>query len=268
MPNELATIELTLQPRKFNHIPEWQGRAAQALFYSSLHRINATISETIHDLHKWQAMMPKPFTMSTITGAKAVKDMIEINPNRVLKLKLTSLHQDLTGIVLNGVVPMWQAEGFTLHDQFFWIRHTHRTKANYSDLLSLADDNGLIQLDFTSPTAFKQTNKGYLSKPLPEYVFGSLYRRWNSFANDKLPPGLDEVIKSKIEIIEQDTKHRNLNFARGRKGVIPGFHGTVRYSVRDDSHEVRQLLNVLAFFATFSGVGIKTTVGMGQVAIL
>ncbi|GAB5491292.1 MAG: hypothetical protein Phog2KO_15070 [Phototrophicaceae bacterium] len=268
MQTDLAIIELTLQPRKFNHIPEWQGRSAQALFYSALHQINPIVSETIHDLHKWHPIMPKPFTMSTLTGAKHVKDLIEINPNRLLKLKLTTLHPHLTSIAINGIIPIWQYQGISLHDQSFWIRRTHRIKATYADLLASDNDNECIDLHFLSPTAFKQTNKGHLAKPVPDYVFGSLYRRWNSFADEQLPLHLYDVIKEKIEIVEQDTKQRNLSFARGRKGIIRGFYGHVRFIINDSSREARQLLNSLASFAPFSGIGIKTTIGMGQTVFL
>ena len=64
---------------------------------------------------------------------------------------------------------------------------------------------------------------------------------------------------------DHEIGQHTLKFARGRKGIVPGFYGSVQIAVEETSSEVRRMLDALAQFAEFSGVGIKSTIGMGQV---
>jgi CRISPR-associated endoribonuclease Cas6 len=263
---ELMAIEMSLKPRKFNQIPRWQGRAAQALFYATLHRIHPMVSETIHDLYKWHPRMPKPFTMSSIVGAVEVDDLIQLKPTETIELRLTTLHPHITSIVQHGVLPIWLREGFSLHDQYLKVlKITQHTRLHYSDLLHQASDSPQILLDFTSPTSFKKTEGYYYAKPNVELIFMSLFNRWNAFATEKLPDALCETITKRICIVDYAITQDVLSFARGKKGTIPGFSGTVRIILNEPSASLRKMINALAGFAKYSGVGVKTTVGMGQV---
>ena len=264
---ELAAVDLTLQALKSNKIPLWQGRAAQALFYHTLHRIHPFISETIHDLHKWQPIMPKPFTMSSLIGRRFEQDLLVIKRSEQLHLRWTTLHPDLTRVALNHVVPIWQREGISIHDQRFWIRHTRIQRMHYNDLLESAGDSDCIVFEFHSPTAFKLTGGQYLAEPAPDYIFSSLFNRWNVFAADPLPADLLETIQNRLRLTHSDTQQTTLRFARGRKGIIPGFTGRVEIAFNEPDRDLRRMLNALADYALFSGVGIKTTIGMGQAAI-
>jgi CRISPR-associated endoribonuclease Cas6 len=209
--------------------------------------------------------MAKPFTISNLTGAPAPDDLMHLHPNQTLFLRLTTLHPHMTTIGLHGVVPIWQRCGLNLHDQPLWIAHTQKERTTYDALLDNADDADELVFEFTSPTAFKQTNRGYLADPSPRYILSSLYNRWNSFTDFSLPKSLRDVIETQLKLVDADVQRRTLSFARGRKGLIPGFYGTVHITIQETSSDARRILNALADFAPFSGVGIKTTVGMGQV---
>ncbi|MGB1289189.1 MAG: CRISPR system precrRNA processing endoribonuclease RAMP protein Cas6 [Aggregatilineales bacterium] len=265
---DLMSIELSLRPRKFNRIPRWQGRAAQAMFYHTLRDIHPMVSETIHDLQKWHPRLPKPFTMSSLMGAPQVDEFITLTPEQYLTLRLTTLHPQLTSLVQHGVLPLWLRRNFTLHDQFFeFAKITEHSWMNYDDLLDTADDRYEVHLNFTSPTAFKRTTGGYQAAPDIERIFMSLYSRWNAFAPRPLPVALKTSIQERIHIVETHIEHHTLKFARGRKGVIPGFYGSVKFVLDEPSLMLRHMLNALAAFTHFSGVGVKTTIGMGQVCV-
>ncbi len=264
--HELMAIEMSLKPRKFNHIPRWQGHAAQALFYATLHRIHPMLSETIHDLYKWHSRMPKPFTMSSMVGAVEVDDLIQLKPTETIQLRLTTLHPHLTSIVQHGVLPIWLREGFSLHDQYLKVlKITQHTRLHYSNLLHQASDAPQILLDFTSPTSFKKTEGYYYAEPNVELIFMSLFNRWNAFASEQLPDAVCKTITKRICIVDTGITHDVLSFARGTKGIIPGYSGKVRLILDEPSASLRKMINALADFAFFSGVGVKTTVGMGQV---
>jgi len=203
--------------------------------------------------------------MSTLIGHRVAGDMLAIERGERLRLRLTTLHPDLTRIALQGVLPIWGREGVILHDQDFRIVRTRYQKATYADLLAAADDHDCVTLHFTAPTAFKRTEGGTLSQPDPAYIFNSLFNRWNGFAVDPLPDVLKDAINAHLHIIDAPVQHHTLKFARGRKGIFKGFYGPVNVRIDTEDRDLRRMLNALAAFAPFSGVGIKTTIGMGQV---
>jgi len=113
--------------------------------------------------------------------------------------------------------------------------------------------------------------------PQPESVFDSLARRWNSLVAE--PEGLTLIDRRQLSAFIGDRVHvsrlagvetQALRFARGMQ---LGFVGTVTYVVQGVSGptadeatlEQARILDLLADFAFYSGVGYKTTMGMGQV---
>jgi CRISPR-associated endoribonuclease Cas6 len=101
--------------------------------------------------------------------------------------------------------------------------------------------------------------------PLPETVFGSLARSWNALApaafqmdRGALREYLDEhVVIKRID----DLRTRVL---RHRRAFHVGFLGRVTYGLMAEDEAVRAQLGALADFALYAGVGMKTTMGMGQ----
>ncbi|MBG1266377.1 CRISPR system precrRNA processing endoribonuclease RAMP protein Cas6 [Nostoc sp. WHI] len=114
----------------------------------------------------------------------------------------------------------------------------------------------VIELRFLSPTSFKQ-NRGVQPFPLPELVFNSLLRRWNTFA----PPELQfpEVEWNGL-VSAYDLKTHALKMEGGAE---IGAQGWVKYRFLDSDQA--RIATILAHFATFAGVGRKTAMGMGQV---
>jgi len=143
-----------------------------------------------------------------------------------------------------------------------------------------------LELEFASLTAFNwinSTNKMYgnyyARLPLPRYIFPGLARRWQELA----PPELACVVqKERIEQYIQDDgmviedynlRTHCISFA---KHPQRGFLGTCKYHLRgpddattpDSPLTVRQQILLLAQVAFYSGVGYKTSMGMGQVRTL
>ena len=140
---------------------------------------------------------------------------------------------------------------------------------SWAQLVAGAQPESEITLDFTSPTAFgfgqKEWGKKAVVLPDPALVFRSLIRSWNSLAPaplqvDKhaLAAYLEErVVVKRIERLET----RMLHFSRSPQ---VGFVGQVTYGLMAADETARCQLNALADFAFYAGVGMKTTMGMGQ----
>lgn len=113
--------------------------------------------------------------------------------------------------------------------------------------------------------------------PSSTQVFRSLWERWNAFAPEAMrihelwPSFASECILID-ELTAVNTTH--WKFAEGTRGAATGFTGAVGFSLISKSKIKKSwreywvgsstVLQSLARFAFFSGVGHHTTIGMGQ----
>jgi CRISPR-associated endoribonuclease Cas6 len=159
---------------------------------------------------------------------------------------------------------------------------------SFTDLVTHAQARNLggqpsLTLEFASLTTFnwlhladKTYGNHYARLPLPKYVFPGLARRWQELA----PPDLAHLVN--IERIERyveadgiiiddyDLRTHRVQFAGHPQR---GFLGTCTYQLRgpdepitpDAPLPVRRQIFLLAMLAFYTGIGYKTTMGMGQV---
>ena len=119
-----------------------------------------------------------------------------------------------------------------------------------------------LLLKFVSPTAFKSHGQN-VPLPLPGSVFGSLLDKWNSFAPIAMP---DEVRRFADECMAVSQYVGRTRALHGKAGNVQiGFVGTVRFTATNRDRYWLSLINVLADFAWYAGVGRLATQGMGQV---
>ncbi len=118
-----------------------------------------------------------------------------------------------------------------------------------------------ISLRFASPTSFKRGDMHY---PLPEpvLVFHNLIKRWNAFSPPgfKAPDDLNFVSFSFLDI-------RTERYSLRKGGTVLGFVGdvTLHFNVKDKpAHYFGAILD----FAFYSGIGVKTTQGMGMCRVI
>jgi len=129
----------------------------------------------------------------------------------------------------------------------------------------LRDDcSSINQLSILSPSSFK-SNGEYQIFPTAELIIKSAVQKWNAFAGETVVDD-QEALEHLIDhsrIISYALKSSNYRV----KGVrIPGFTGHVNLEVRGPLPLVR-LYNLLINFLAYSGVGIKSSLGMGGCSI-
>lgn len=276
---DLLSLVLRVQPTHDDDIPGWTGRAVHAWFLDSLRQLDPARSQTIHD----EAGL-KPFTVSNLmgTGREAV---IRLHRDQSYRLRITTLHPDLTQLVLNGLLPLWLSEGITLHDQPFRVLAavTDPAEEAWAGMTTYADLFGQVGLNpfrrelprtlhfvFGAPTAFNKTVgesgvKVQINLPQPELVFGSLHERWKHYASIELHPDLPAFVRECVVVAYHQIETQRVSFERASKGAVTGFVGRVGYQVATgDTFWMRQLAT-LGAYALYSGVGIRTGVGLGQV---
>ncbi|MEH2162914.1 MAG: CRISPR-associated endoribonuclease Cas6 [Nostoc sp.] len=130
--------------------------------------------------------------------------------------------------------------------------------STYAQLYEEASDrNSSINLSFSTPTAFRQ---GQYDTTLPtrESVFNSLLSRWNKYSGIELSQiAIESIFPSFVNI------HTEI-LADSRSKFI-GIVGEVTYKILGEIEPMqKKQINALADFALYSGVGRKTTMGMGM----
>lgn len=131
--------------------------------------------------------------------------------------------------------------------------------APYSQIYEMASESDrTIYFQLCTPTAFRQ---GKFDSPLPtvECVFRSLLARWNTYSQIPLSIEIFEYLfPSSFQISSEAVKIYNGHFI--------GCIGDITFRILGDPDlSVIKQINALADFALYSGIGRKTTMGMGMV---
>lgn len=116
-------------------------------------------------------------------------------------------------------------------------------------------------LQFVSPTGFKRDGR-QLFLPLPDLIFGSLLRRWRLLLDPEGWPGFEEALP-RITLQNYCAESRAVKLRQDR--IVRGFCGEAEFTLPGSDGPERSALSALAGLAFFTGVGYKTTQGMGEV---
>jgi CRISPR-associated endoribonuclease Cas6 len=119
-------------------------------------------------------------------------------------------------------------------------------------------------LHFLSPTDFKQ-GPVYLPLPLPRNVFGSPLRLWNSFAPQPLHIDNEWLNWCEQNVYVKQHNIHTVTLPLNDRSSLTGFVGTVTFRAHKGDDQQLQIWHTLGTFATFCGIGRKTTMGMGAV---
>lgn len=227
------------------------------LFYTLLERIDPELSAAVH------AAKRNPFTLSTRTRKDGVL------------LRITTLDDTLFSPLL-GVALEGSLSGLELGRDTYRVARVLATPegdpdAGYLswDELACAESTDRLEFHFLTPTLFSTSwGKGrqYTPLPLPRLVFGSLLRTYQTFH----PEPYDEMVRVKLEeALEREvviTRH-TLRTEPYRAGKTPltGFVGSAGFRYLGRTPQVSRALGRLGSLSFFSGLGVKTSYGMGQV---
>ena len=252
-PETLYSLVVELAAADRGNIPFTLSRALHGLVMNWLNLGNPQIADSIH------ASQESPLSLSGLLGNRRSRGT-QAGDNfyfRVGLLDGSLMEPLLVGIEKWGTQPLILGQFAFALRSIYTLPGTHRLagSADYRLLANTPQTLADIELNFLSPTSFKQS-RGIQPFPLPELVFGSLLRRWNAFAPEELNfpavewEGLVSAYELKTYALKMEAE------------LEIGAQGWVRY--RFSNPEQAKLATVLAHFAFFSGVGRKTSMGMGQ----
>ena len=120
-----------------------------------------------------------------------------------------------------------------------------------------------IKFKIHSTTTFRDGDK-HIVFPIHNYLFNSLYSKWEEFSSEELIVEREDFNHIYVSRYELESAMEQFSDC-----PIKGFRGDCEYELDANLSEDKiKDINLLADFAFYSGVGYKTTMGLGQVARL
>ncbi len=260
----LASILIKFKPLQESNI---EGRGEEALFQLLLEVLNPEHPALARAIQNGTG--ETPLTLSPfLKGAKHKGKHSYLSPKESVSFRITCLHKDVLEPVVGCLFHLSGTEtAIRLAETRIIIEKVDMQKSvpahfvSYEQLLTEALPQSAIILEYCSPTFFGGLT-GEQSFPLPRLVFASLLKKWNTFSSKKMSSDLrNEFEKVRIERFNLKTESVLYNQVK-----TLGFIGTVAYELLSSTEKDKRVaINALANFALYSGVGIKTEMGMGQV---
>jgi CRISPR-associated endoribonuclease Cas6 len=273
----LLSWVLTLQPLEPATVPANLGRAAHAWF---LGRVRAADDALAEELHTGQGL--RPFTVSNLwelgreRGAEA-----RLLPDRTYTLRATSFSPRLSAVmreaVMAGLPPAVTIAGAALRilgSTTDPAEHPWAGEATFERMVQQFTLSPQVPrsvgLRFASPTAFRVTGKRRaVPLPLPSLVFGGLLDKWNAFSPIQVHPDVRRFAEECLVVSSYGLETRRVSFGQeGERGTYSGFVGRCHYYVEVPDRYWVGLLQLLAGFSLYAGVGLRTTMGLGQARML
>lgn len=287
---ELFSIMLRLHPKEPGTVQPGAGNQVQAAFLDLVRQSDPALSEWLHAPNQ-----RRPYTLSLLQGfnhlgptrleeAISKGREVPVLPGQVYWLRITMLDASIFGsfartlithprdlivrvgdarLEISRLISMPEDTGQT------WVAYT-----SFAELYAARTAQKRYRLEFATPTTFSHGQQawGKMFKlfPEPALVFESVARSWEAFAPSELrlaAGGLtlrDVATWCEEHIIVSHYTLRTSYLPFNKFGQV-GFEGEIDYEVKGNpAAPEASWLSPLARFALFSGVGYKTTMGMGQ----
>lgn len=269
----LTSAVITLLPTKHFDTPATMGRASHSLFLDWVRQVDPQLALNLHE----QASS-KTFTCSDLIGGEwTSRDRRKFNPNQEVWLRYTGLSSEVSNFLeqLTHNAP----KSVHLCDRQFHVldvtidkdKHRWAGRTSYQSLaapylLSKVKTKFRFGLEFKSPTAFRQGKKK-ITHPIPmgHWVFQGLLRRWNEHSPITLAEEMNDYVENSVILTRYDLETKAVP---SKKNIQTGCVGEAQFAFIEKDRFGANMLNLLAEYAFYSGVGYQTTTGMGQTRYL
>lgn len=253
-------------------LPAVNGRLMHAAFFHLLQEVSPDASAYLHD-----KLTMKPFTVSMLSLPEWKRGKFEgihtVTKGTVFYWRVTALWEKLLQMILS--VP----RGY--HVQAGRLSLTVEEVSADSEKYGrsgLLDERQLVAytlsiekihsvtFHFLSPASFRVDDVDY-AFPDPALLWGSLADKWIRAGFPLDMTDKDDIKAAAAGLLPAFWSGRSRKIYLGRDRGVLAFTGTFTYDLSGLSLEWRQMLLLLAQFATFSGVGRLCGQGFGEVEI-
>jgi CRISPR-associated endoribonuclease Cas6 len=283
---DLYALVIRLVARGGGSLRATQGHLAHAAFFDLLRGVDPPLAAALHDDRG-----RKPFTLSPLQGLGPVRDgRLAVRPGDAAWLRVTLLDPLLFQTFIRFFLAPGRPASLRLEPIEWQVTELLSTPTSHplAGLVALdelwrrwaegdpAPDWRRIDLVFRSPTAFslrrdpeeRAESPGGRSPrrmhvlPDPSLVFGELAGHWDRLTGDDSQAAVRHYAARDVVVARHAIETHMYQFPRGKQ---VGFTGRVLFELLGDDELLIRHLNRLADLAFFTGLGSKTTMGMGQV---
>jgi CRISPR-associated endoribonuclease Cas6 len=254
-----------------------QGHLAHAAFLNILRQVDPDLAQALHDRNG-----RKPFTLSALGGfGHGRNGQLSVHAGQEGWLRVTLLDPRMFQTFIRYFLQGGTRPAIRLEKQQFHISEILSTPGSHplAGCASLDElfhrwqqaDPGdkahhTIELEFRSPTAFSIKNTPHRHMhllPDPVLVFGQLATYWDKQTGSDTAEAIRAYCQDHLVVARHKIETHVFQF---NKGPQVGFTGAVTYKLLETgAGDIIQHLNRLADLAFYTGLGTKTTMGMGQV---
>ncbi len=293
---ELFSMLLRLHPIEPGLVSPSSGPQIQAAFLDMVRQGDPALADWLHAPNQ-----RRPYTLGLLQGfnhipatqleeMRAKNQQVQVAPGQVYWLRITMLDATVFGSFAQCLLSKSRSLTVRIGDARFEISRLLSTPepgsttqswvaySSFTELRTTSPAQKHYHFEFATPTAFSkgQQSWGKMLKlfPEPTFVFESLARQWELFAPAPLRITTNGLSARDIATWCEEqlivTRYSlETNYLPSSKFGQSGFQGHVTYEVKGNPIAPEaQWLSPLARFALFSGVGYKTTMGMGQTRCL
>jgi len=261
--SDLLSLMLTLRPKETSPGSAYWGPAAHQALLDLVRQADAGLAAELHD-----GPGLKPFTASSLIG---YSPRLGLSREQTYSLRFTALNGATAGALQTAVKVgealeldrhLFEIEAATTEAKSHaWADATTYEALSAPWLLGRVQPESRFKFQFASPTTFKSQKK-HLPVPLPALVFGSLLEKWNAFAPVALPPEARRFAEECLALARYSLRTHMANAKEG--GLRTGAVGVAYYTAINHDRYWLSLMNLLADFAFYAGVGAGTTMGLGR----
>jgi CRISPR-associated endoribonuclease Cas6 len=289
---ELFSILLRLHPIGEGWVSPNSGSQAHAAFLDIVHQNDAMLAEQLH-----QPNQRRPFTVGLLQGfnhlsaaqleeAVTKNQKVQVLPGQVYWLRITMLDSKLFGTFIQHLITKPRTFIIRLGEARFEVSrligspdpinaaNPWTAYSSFAELSAFTSVQRYYEFEFATPTAFSMGQQvwGKLMKLLPEpaYVLESLAKQWEAFAPLHLRMAASNLTARRLATWCEESLIVNryaleTRYLPSSKFAQVGFQGKIMYEMKGiQSSPEAAWLTPLAHFALFSGIGYKTSMGMGQ----
>ncbi|MBI3797548.1 MAG: CRISPR-associated endoribonuclease Cas6 [Deltaproteobacteria bacterium] len=251
--------------------PLQMGHFLQAFFYETVSLSSPALSDSLHHfngLKPFSVSLPLRWKLPTVHAALA-------HPAPTFYLRFTALTDKVYQALVAGLTrrchtsPQLSLGPHTIDIQQVLFAKEDTSLSALTSYKELYDSPPArtVYMRFLTPTSFR-SGRGNLPLPLPASLYRSLWQKWQRFA----PPSLqiDGRIVTTVEQYLLLARYRLRTEIVSLKGVQQvGCTGTCQFELPAGIPvEDRRAITALSRFASYAGIGMKTTMGMGQTLVM
>jgi len=276
-PNNTPTFHalvIKLTAQESGSLAAGVGEMAHAAFYAAIQAVDPDLSAHMHD-----AQQRKAFSLSPLYGYRQQHGRLRVRAGDQGWLRLGLLDDQLFGVFMQHLLDSRQpvirlgpvhfaiTEVLGSPGGHPWVGYT-----TLEQLRALDETPQRWRLEFASPTAIRwgEADSGTRRVevfPQPRMTIAGLRKRWDRWTGETWGRDFEEWVERNVvvsRVWRWETKP-----VIYRKQTYVGGQGQLEYRLLDGRERAKAIhLNRLLQLAFFTGVGYKTTHGLGQMRVM